>query len=105
MPKRLASTLAVSLSLGLLGACSSATDDALTRTSSPSAGDLDYASLGLWNDGPCDASKPKLVVGLMTVFETPDISLEDQAIALEASAAAFNRRGGANGSCIDVHTC
>jgi ABC-type branched-subunit amino acid transport system substrate-binding protein len=105
MSKRLASALAVSLALGLLGACSSATDDALIRTSSPPAEDLDYPSLGLWNDGPCDASKPKLVVGLMTVFETPAISLKDQALALEASAAAFNRRGGANGACIDVHTC
>src|SRR5262249_6346656 len=43
--------------------------------------------------------------GLMTVFETPDITFKDQALALEASAAAFNHRGGANGACIDVHTC
>ena len=33
------------------------------------------------------------------------LSLEDQATALEASAEAFNKRGGANGSCIEVTTC
>jgi ABC-type branched-subunit amino acid transport system substrate-binding protein len=41
----------------------------------------------------------------MTVFQPPIVSLEDQAKALEAAATAFNRRGGANGSCIEVHTC
>ena len=41
----------------------------------------------------------------MTVFESPVVSLEDQAIALEAAAEAFNARGGANGACIEVHTC
>ena len=41
----------------------------------------------------------------MTVFESPVISLGDLAIALEAAAEAFNARGGANGSCIEVHTC
>ena len=41
----------------------------------------------------------------MTVFESPVLSLKDQATALEASAKAFNARGGANGSCIEVTTC
>ena len=41
----------------------------------------------------------------MTVFESPVLSLKDQATALEASAKAFNARGGANGSCIQVTTC
>jgi ABC-type branched-subunit amino acid transport system substrate-binding protein len=41
----------------------------------------------------------------MTVFESPVVSLGDQAVALEAAATAFNERGGANGSCIEVHTC
>ena len=50
-----------------------------------------------------DASRCK--IGLMTVFESPVLSLEDQAIALEASAEAFNARGGANGACIEVTTC
>jgi ABC-type branched-subunit amino acid transport system substrate-binding protein len=66
---------------------------------------FDYDALGLWDDGPCDESKPPLKIGLMTVFESPVVSLEDQAIALEASATAFNKRGGANGSCIKVTTC
>ena len=51
--------------------------------------------------GEADRSK----LGLMTVFESPVLSLKDQATALEASAKAFNARGGANGSCIEVTTC
>jgi ABC-type branched-subunit amino acid transport system substrate-binding protein len=66
---------------------------------------IDYKALGLWNDGPCDPAKPPLKIGLMTVFESPVISLKDQATALEASATAFNKRGGANGACIKVTTC
>jgi len=41
----------------------------------------------------------------MTTFESPIISLGDQAVALEAAAEAFNARGGANGACIEVTTC
>jgi ABC-type branched-subunit amino acid transport system substrate-binding protein len=66
---------------------------------------IDYAAIGLWDDGPCDETKPPLKIGLMTVFESPVISLKDQADALESSATAFNRRGGANGSCIEVTVC
>lgn len=66
---------------------------------------LDYPALGLWDDGSCDAAKPPLKIGLMTVFESPVISLKDQADALEVAATAFNKRGGANGSCIEVTTC
>jgi ABC-type branched-subunit amino acid transport system substrate-binding protein len=46
-----------------------------------------------------------LVIGLMTTFESGFVSLGDQAIALEAAGDAFNERGGANGACIEVHTC
>jgi ABC-type branched-subunit amino acid transport system substrate-binding protein len=66
---------------------------------------IDYQAIGLWDDGPCDPSQPPLKIGLMTVFESPVISLKDQADALEASAVAFNKRGGANGACIEVTTC
>ena len=66
---------------------------------------IDYKTLGLWDDGPCDPAKPELKLGLMTVFESPIVSLKDQADALTASAEAFNKRGGANGSCIKVTTC
>ena len=67
--------------------------------------EVDYEAIGLWDDGPCDESLEPLRIGLMTVFESPVISLEDQATALEASAEAFNARGGANGACIEVTTC
>ena len=78
-----------------------------STTSGPAGGaeEIDYEALGLWDDGPCDEAKPPLKIGLMTVFESPVVSLEDQAIALEVAAEAFNERGGANGGCIEVHTC
>ena len=44
---------------------------------------IDYKALGLWNDGPCDQSRPPLKIGLMTVFESPVLSLKDQADALD----------------------
>ena len=65
----------------------------------------DLTSLGLWDDGPCDASLPPLNLGLVTVFASGVLTLQDQAQALEASAEAFNARGGANMGCIKVQTC
>ena len=67
--------------------------------------EIDYEAIGLWDDGPCDESLDPLVVGLITTFESPAIALGDQALALDAAAAAFNERGGANGACIEVHNC
>jgi ABC-type branched-subunit amino acid transport system substrate-binding protein len=101
-------SLAALLPLVLLAAaCGSGAGDheAVTGTSEGRAAPIDYAALGLWDDGPCDESLDPLVIGLMTVFESPVISLESHALALEASAEAFNARGGANGACIEVHAC
>jgi ABC-type branched-subunit amino acid transport system substrate-binding protein len=94
------------------GACGSSSDDAGgdgdggdgTAVDVP-AEDIDYEAIGLWDDGPCDETLEPLKIGLMTVFESPVLSLEDQALALEASAEGFNARGGANGACIEVTTC
>jgi hypothetical protein len=86
--------------------CGSSSDNGgggSTDTTVP-AEKIDYKALGLWDDGPCDTTKPELKLGLMTVFESPIVSLKDQADALTASAEAFNQRGGANGSCIKVTT-
>ena len=90
----------------LAAACGDGGDDSPAESTAPDqAEEIDYTEIGLWDDGPCDDSKPPLVVGTSTVFESPVISLGDLAIALEAAAAGFNERGGANGSCIEVHTC
>ena len=69
------------------------------------AKDIDYEAIGLWDDGPCDD-------GQGAVEDRPDDRVRvaralagDQALALEASAEAFNARGGANGACIEVTTC
>lgn len=86
-------------------ACGSDSKDADTTSTATTAKKVDYTAVGLWDDGPCDTSKPELKIGLMTVFESPVVSLSDQAVALEAAAKAFNARGGANGSCIEVTTC
>ena len=79
--------------------------DAARSSAEQQAAVVDYEAVGLWDDPPCDPSKPPLVVGTSTVFESPWLSLGDQSLALEAAATAFNERGGANGSCIEVHTC
>jgi ABC-type branched-subunit amino acid transport system substrate-binding protein len=125
MSKTIGRAVVVLLSLTLVAAACTEDDpdDATTATTAGSstestegggdtetteggeAVEIDYEALGLWDDGPCDAALPPLEIGLMTVFESPLLSLEDQAIALEASAEAFNSRGGANGACIEVTTC
>jgi ABC-type branched-subunit amino acid transport system substrate-binding protein len=111
MWKSLGRLMVVLLSVTMLAAACSSSDDGDAEAGGSDGGgeaaaaDIDYEAIGLWDDGPCDESKPPLHIGLMTTFESPVISLEDQAIALEASAAAFNTRGGANGSCIEVTTC
>ena len=103
-----AKVLAVLLAVAFVGAACGGDDDDTAGTDDGGGGteeSIDYTSIGLWDDGACDTSKPKLSIGLMTVFESPVLSLKDQATALEASAEAFNKRGGANGSCIEVHVC
>lgn len=110
MSGRRARVLGLLLSLALVAAACGGDDEDSGDGDGDGGGDtaaaeIDYDAIGLWDDGACDESLDPLVVGLMTVFESPVISLEDQATALEASAAAFNERGGANGSCIEVVTC
>jgi ABC-type branched-subunit amino acid transport system substrate-binding protein len=96
---------AVLLSLTLvITACGGEDDDSGVGTADTVVA-IDYTAIGLWDDGPCDESREPLRLGLMTVFESPAISLESGALALEASAEAFNQRGGANGACIEVVTC
>ena len=101
-----AAALLVALTL-VAAACGGGDDDSGSSGDSPTsdATEIDYAAIGLWDDGACDETKPPLIVGTSSVFESPVISLGDQALALEAAAVAFNARGGANGSCIEVHTC
>jgi ABC-type branched-subunit amino acid transport system substrate-binding protein len=96
----LAVLLSVVLAAPACGGRDRAADNATARPAS-----IDYEAVGLWDDGACDESLEPLKLGLMTVFESPVLSLGDHAIALEAAADAFNARGGANGACIEVHTC
>ncbi|MDZ7675421.1 MAG: ABC transporter substrate-binding protein [Acidimicrobiales bacterium] len=118
MPTKIARLLAVLLAFMLVAAACGGDDDdgdgdgddasGETETDGDGSGEaeeIDYEAIGLWDDGPCDESLEPLHVGMMTAFETPVLSLEDQAFALEAAATAFNERGGANGACIEVTTC
>jgi ABC-type branched-subunit amino acid transport system substrate-binding protein len=111
MSKVVTRLLAGFVPLVLLAAACSADDsgggggDGASDASVVDTEDIDYEAIGLWDDGPCDETMDPLKVGLMTVFQSPVVSLEDQAIALEVAADAFNRRGGANGACIEVTTC
>ena len=104
--RRAAIALAVVVTL-CAAACSQDDDDSEAAASSAEqqAALIDHGAVGLWDDPPCDPSKPPLVVGTSTVFESPVLSLGDQSLALEAAATAFNERGGANGSCVEVHRC
>src|SRR5688500_2078086 len=121
MTKTFARALAVLLSLTLVAAaCSDDGDDTSTDGGGGDASgqtddggdeggeaeaEIDFEAIGLWDDGPCDEALAPLHIGLITTFESPVISLGDQALALEASAEAFNARGGANGACVQVTTC
>lgn len=98
--------IALGVSVALFAAaCSSGSSSAKGGKTAGTTEAIDYPAIGLWDDGPCDPAKPKLKVGLMTVFQSPVLSLESHALALDAAAKAFNARGGANGSCIEVHPC
>ncbi|HKY15445.1 MAG TPA: ABC transporter substrate-binding protein [Microthrixaceae bacterium] len=98
---RLVTVFAVVLAL-VAGACG---EDEDAGTDTTTAVDIDVTTVGLWDDGPCDESLDPLIVGLQATFESPILTAVDQALALEASAVAFNARGGAKGHCIEVVTC
>src|SRR5262245_55789309 len=106
MPKRVRLTAMLFVITFAVTACAGSSGDGGQQSASTTPVEkIDDRAIGLWDDGPCDPAKPKLPLGVMTVFESPVLSLKDQATALEASADAFNARGGANGSCIEVTTC
>ena len=75
------------------GACGGSASNDGGGSGSTRSEKIDYAAIGLWDDGPCDKSKPPLVVGTSTVFESPVISLGDLANALKAAAIGVQRPG------------
>src|SRR3954470_23281067 len=77
MSRALVRTVVVVMALTMVAAGCGGNDNKgdSGATTTTAKAKIDYASIGLWNDGPCDASKPPLKVGLMTVFESPVISL------------------------------
>ena len=99
--------LAAALALVAVG-CSSSDDGGSAGGGTPGDTDVapvDVTTVGLWDDGPCDESLDPLEVGQQLTFASPVLTSEDNDLALEASAVAFNARGGANGHCIEVTTC
>jgi ABC-type branched-subunit amino acid transport system substrate-binding protein len=100
--------IAAVLALAMLAACSKAEDGEAGAGQSTGGGAEVDADLGedlMWDDGPCDDSQPTVPLGLIAPFNAGSISLEDQAIAAEVSAEAFNERGGIAGRCIEMITC
>jgi branched-chain amino acid transport system substrate-binding protein len=74
-----------------------------TGGSATTTGGSSAASLP--DNGPCDTAKPPYPIGIVTVFESPVLSLGDQVTAAEASVKAFNARGGIGGHCMKLTTC
>lgn len=100
--------IAAFLALLMLAACSKAEDGeagAEQSTGGDTEVDPDLGEDLMWNDGACDDAAPTVPLGLIAPFNAGSISLEDQAIAAEASAEAFNERGGIAGHCIEMITC
>ncbi len=71
---------------------------------STDSGEIERSGL-LSDDGACDETLDPYPIGIMTVFESPVLSLIDQVDAAEASVEAFNGRGGIGGHCMELTTC
>lgn len=80
-------------------------DDGATGGTGGDDGNGAQAETLLWDNGECDPAEDPYPVGIITVFESPVLSLVDQVTALEASVEAFNKRGGIGGHCIKLTTC
>jgi ABC-type branched-subunit amino acid transport system substrate-binding protein len=92
----------------VVAGCSKTEDDAGGSSSGGTVDTVaaaDLEAIGLWDDPPCDGSLEPLEVGQQLTFASAVLTAEDQALALEASAEAFNARGGANGHCVEITTC
>jgi branched-chain amino acid transport system substrate-binding protein len=95
--------------LGLVvGACTEDSGDEGAAASedggTSDGGEIERSGL-LADDGPCDEALDPYPIGIMTVFESPVLSLIDQVNAAEASVEAFNSRGGIGGHCMELTTC
>lgn len=92
-----------------LAACTESDDSSSPDDTGNNGGDATEQTLepsGLLEDnGPCDETLDPYQIGIMTVFESPTISLKDQVTAAEASVEAFNARGGIGGHCMELTAC
>jgi hypothetical protein len=83
--------------LGLVvGACTEDSGDegaAASEDGGPSDGGEFERSGLLADDGPCDPALEPYPIGIMTVFESPVLSLIDQVNAAEASVDPAGRHG------------
>jgi len=87
------------------GACTEDSgDDASADSNGDAAAEVEPSGL-LTDNGECDAELEPYPLGIMTVFESPVLSLIDQVNAADAAVEAFNGRGGIGGHCMDLTTC
>jgi branched-chain amino acid transport system substrate-binding protein len=104
MSKKALRAVALACALGLLAAACGSDKKTTSGSSAASSGGQAAKSL-LPNKGPCDASKPKYNVGILTTIESPTLSLKDDATALDSTIKAFNGRGGIGGHCMNLTIC
>jgi hypothetical protein len=85
----------------VVGACTEDSGDEGAAASedggTSDGGEIERSGL-LADDGPCDQALDPYPLGIMTVFESPVLSLIDQVNAAEASVEAFNGRGASAGA-------
>jgi branched-chain amino acid transport system substrate-binding protein len=90
--------------LAVIAAGCGSDDDSATGDTTGGGESAEPSGL-LWDNEPCDTALDPYPIGIITVFESPVLSLIDQVTALEASVEAFNARGGVGGHCMDLTTC
>lgn len=89
------------------GACtrSDAEDSGGGGKRSTTTADPDLGADLVWSDDACDESAEPVKLGMIVPFAAGALSLKAQADAAEASAEAFNARGGIAGRCIEFIAC
>lgn len=98
-------TVAASCALALIAAACGSSGSSHAKAAEDNGGSAAKRSGLLWDHGPCDTARAPYPVGMITVFESPVLSLKDQATAMEASVKAFNNRGGVEGHCMKLTNC
>jgi ABC-type branched-subunit amino acid transport system substrate-binding protein len=80
-------------------------DDGNSSSGGGGGGANSAAKSLLKDDGACDSSLAKYNVGILTVIESPTLSLKSDSVGLTAAIQAFNARGGVGKHCMELEIC